>query len=238
LIVAPVWWERAYPQTNRALFNAVLKAGGGYLSIASPEAIPLKFVFFRRNEALAALSGVVVLGECPLKSGARNAMLHARRLGRKRFVQAFSYGEARAQGSFQELSRGDCELLYEPGPVIQALNAVGPFESERWTQVEERRAKVAEGRRVARVPRTEPKKRANSQTQMEFSTPPLPEDLAARAVACALLAGAVTVEQICEQSLLSPAEAQHQILLLTLGGLVAEDGRGLLRYHGAGHERR
>lgn len=238
LIVAPVWWERAYPHTNRPLFNAVLKAGGGYLSIAPPEAIPLKFVFFRRNEALAALSALMVLGECPVKSGARNAMLHARRLGRQRFVQAFSYGQVRAQGSFQEWSRGDCELLYQPGAVIQALNAAGPFENERWAQVQEQRARAAEDHQAARVPRPRQQKRAKSPAQMEFSTPTLPEDPAARAVACALLAGAGTVEQICEQSQLSPAEAQHQILLLTLGGLVAEDGRGLLRYHGAGHERR
>jgi len=228
VIVAPVWWERAYPQINRPLFNAVLRRGGGYLSVSPRDAIPLKFVFFRRNEALAALSEVIVLGECPAKSGARNAMLHARRLGRERFVQAFSYGETRARGAFQEWSRGDCQLLYQPGPVLQSLSRAGPFDNERWCAAQklEKDAKKfqTKRRRVSREP-------------SRLLTPSLPEDPTARAVVCALTAGAVTIEQICERSRLNPAEAQHQILLLTLGGVVKEDERGLLRYHGAGHER-
>lgn len=46
----------------------------------------------------------------------------------------------------------------------------------------------------------------------------------------ALALGARTIDEICERAGLDAAVVQHQILLLTLAGLVREDDRGLLRY--------
>lgn len=244
LVVAPVWLDRAYPKENRALFTAILRRGGGYLSISDEAAPLLPFVFFRRNEALVSLCDVLVLGECPMKSGAKNAMLHARKLNRERYILAYPYGEKRAAGSHQELMRGGAVLLHQPEPLLERLLAFDASQNQlfwQWACSASAAALEANHEKLTR----RKVRRSGSHSgsiPLEPSPPPQDELLAQkdplqRAVLEAITSGAGTIDEICHQSGLSPSQVQHQVLLFTLEGLIIEDDAGLLRYQGARHGR-
>src|SRR5690606_6401401 len=113
---------------NHRLFKRILETGGAYLSFAKPRAKPLKFAFFRRNEALMAMSHAAVLGECPPKSGARNAMQHARTLGRTRFALPVRFLDKRSRGTWIEIVVHGAELLADEKPVVKFLQGYGTFE--------------------------------------------------------------------------------------------------------------
>ena len=78
--------RRPYPQENEALFADVVAARGALLALVDDETSPRRWVFLARNAVLAAMTQAIVLVECPLKSGARNAVAAARRLGRPVWV--------------------------------------------------------------------------------------------------------------------------------------------------------
>ncbi len=230
LVVAPTWLDRAYPVENRGLFAKVIEKGGGYLSISKPQTPALTPAFFRRNEVMMAMSLVAVLGECPYRSGARNALLHARNMGRKRFVLPFPFDQNASAGSSFEIVHEGAEVLPRASPLLEFLKGCGVFANPAWWQwcQENSAGGVAKGS----VPADSPQEGRLQAVMAE------PKEKEARDVLETLRRGAQTVDEICEASGLFPSEAQHQILLLTLSGHVFEDDKGLLRYHPTHHERR
>ncbi len=202
VVVAPTSLPFAYPKQNHRLFSAILEAGGAYLTAADESVRPLKFAFFRRNEVLMALSHATVLGECPAKSGARNAMQFARKLGRARFALPFRFHEPRGEGTCLEIVRGGAELVWDETPIVRFLEEYGSFEGQ--------------------IPRMSPPERGTSLEPPDHSA----EE---RLVFGAVRKGAVTVDAICSKSGLCAESVQHAVLLLTLSGWVEEDDQGLLR---------
>jgi DNA processing protein len=237
IVVAPTWLGRAYPAEHRGLFEQVIQGAGAYMTTASPEQAALNSAFFIRNEVMAALSDVVVLGDCPLRSGARNAMSHARRMGKPRFCLPVPFGAALSLGNWLEVSELGATPIVHEEPIFQHLLALdGGDLSPRFVDfkgsrlIEERsRPKRARRRATAEspsphVPRSQPPAAA------------LSLDPSAQAVASAICCGHATPDEIAMQVELTVAEVQHQILLLTLQGIVAEDAGGVLRYQALGHE--
>lgn len=74
--------DRPSPPTNVALFEEVVQSGGAIVSIFEDDEDAARHRFLLRNRVLAAASGVLIVVECELQSGARNAARHARELGR------------------------------------------------------------------------------------------------------------------------------------------------------------
>ncbi len=231
LVVAPLWLDSAYPKQHRVLFRDVLEAGGGYLSVSSEGQAPLNWVFFRRNEVLAAISDIVVLGDCPLKSGARNAMLHARRLGKPRFCLSGSFGKATSQGGLIESQQQGASYIADAGPLWSRLQQMSARGSSLFERVQARQRRDSEGEgttetETASSQRTSPPCRP---PMKPVSLPPECRGDGARVLA-ALGDAHGTVDEIVQQTGLDVAKIQHQIALLTLYGLVFQDESGVLRY--------
>lgn len=237
MVVAPTWLGRAYPAQHRGMFEEVIRGAGAYITTASAEQLALNAAFFVRNEVLAALSDVVVLGDCPLRSGGRNAMNHARRMGRPRYCLPVPFGAALSLGNWLEASElGAISIVHEE-PILRHLLSLDgddfsprflDFKASRLVQERSRRNHVR-----PRAPRQSAEKRASRSAR---PGPALSLDAPAQAVAAAIRGGYSTPDEIAVQVELAVAEVQHQILLLTLQGIVAEDEGGVLRYQALGHD--
>ena len=218
LVVAPVWLDEAYPKENRSLFAEILSRGGGYLTVAESGHLPYDWVFFRRNDVLAALSEVVVLGDCPLRSGARNAMQHARRMNKPRFCLPGSFGDPVSLGTWRESHELGAIYVVNEDPILCELEVSGhgPFG-------------VASGRKS--------KSKRSRQVRSTIDRARLDEvetlEPATRRVLAAVQQGHATPDAIVEETGLETAVVQHQLLLLTLQGLVYQDETGVLRYQTA-----
>jgi predicted Rossmann fold nucleotide-binding protein DprA/Smf involved in DNA uptake len=243
LVIAPTWYDVAYPKRNAPLFEKIIQAGGGYLTVSPTAARPLPYVFFRRNEALVATSHAIVLGECPHKSGAKNAMLHARRLRRPRFALPFGFASPGSRGTAEEVLTHGAEILADEQPVLRLLEEYGDFDNERWlTYLGDLAEKAPDATR-----------RRRPQLGWDFDgglalggaepEPPCFSPQAwplvserGRLTLASVAAGNRTVEQICQATGLGPPSVQHEILCLLMEGAVSEDEAGLLRYHSRPHE--
>lgn len=111
LLVAPSCLERPYPREHTELFDEIVECGGALLTEQGDDARPRHTLFFRRNELLVALCRAVVVVEAPLRSGARNAALWARRLGRPLFVVPSAPWNPRGGGCIAELKLGGIPLF-------------------------------------------------------------------------------------------------------------------------------
>lgn len=120
LVVAPCGFRRPYPESNRTLFSDVVAGGGGYLSEFRDDHVARRHQFFRRNAILVAIAHVVVIVESPLRGGARNAALWARRLGRRLFAVPQAPWNARGLGNLEELRLG-AQLLVRARDVLDVL---------------------------------------------------------------------------------------------------------------------
>ena len=225
LVVAPAWWEEASPKSNRELFERIVAEGGGYLTLA-PRGKPLfNPIYFRRNEALMAMSHACVLGECRFQSGAKNAMLHARRMGRPRYCLPYLFGHETSEGPWDEMSRYAAVPLRCSDDLLPVLREAGPFDNPLWWQSEEKLKVAAE-----RLPPA--KNQAATKRQIDRVGQRDARRCAAKSpVAQAISSGFGTVDAICQETGEPPGEVQHEILILTLEGRVFEDDAGVLRYH-------
>ena len=225
LVVAPAWWEVASPKENRGLFEQIVAQGGGYLTLA-PRGKPLfNPIYFRRNEALMAMSHICVLGECRFQSGAKNAMLHARRMGRPRYCLPYLFGHHTSEGPWEEMSRYGAAPLRCAEDLLPGLREAGPFDNPLWWQSEE---KLQAG--VEQLPQA--KDQTATRRQTDGAGQLATQYCAAKSpVARAISSGFGTVDAICQETGEPPAEVQHEILILTLEGRVFEDDAGVLRYH-------
>jgi DNA processing protein len=122
LVVAPSGFMKPFPEANRALFARVVESGGAYLSLVRPHVVATRPRFFARNRVLVALCHVVVMVQAPWRSGARNAMKHARELGRTAFVVTHPPWCSRGSGAVLELGLG-ARPLSGPRDVLRVLAA-------------------------------------------------------------------------------------------------------------------
>ncbi len=106
VVVAPAGFDRPYPAQNAELFREVVEKGGAYLSLVEANVPANQGIFFTRNAYLVALAHLVVVAESPLRSGARNAAAHARRLNRTLFAVPFAPWHGNGRGCLAELQRG------------------------------------------------------------------------------------------------------------------------------------
>ncbi|HEX9619174.1 MAG TPA: DNA-processing protein DprA [Polyangiaceae bacterium] len=129
LVVAPSGFARPFPEEHRALFHGVVEAGGAYLSLVPDDVPATRSAFFPRNGCLVALADALVLVEAPVRSGARNAVKHARRLGRPVFAVPHSPWNAVGRGCNVEL-RGGAKLLESARDVLGELPVPGATAAE------------------------------------------------------------------------------------------------------------
>lgn len=244
MVVAPVWLDHAHPRANRALFSRILEQGGCYLTTAEERALAHFHTFFRRNAVMMALADVVILGDCGFRSGARNAMKEARRLGRPRYCLPWVWGNPRTWGPAMELELG-ARPVYHVTRLLRELRSLHVPDNPVWLDALSQlstQEKSAETNRKARRKASRP----NSFVPTEHSSPRGSQseaglsDASSRAESELLLraieAGAGSVERLVERTGLPVQVVQHQLTLLTLEGLVIEDSSGILRYTPGSHE--
>ncbi len=135
VVVAPAGFNRPYPEKNAELFRQIVAEGGAYLSLPEPNCPASRGIFFARNGCLVALAHLVVVVESPIRSGARNAAAHARRLGRPLFVVPVPPWHGNGRGCLAELRLG-AQVLISVKDLLRALRAqnlhpVGPT-SQAW----------------------------------------------------------------------------------------------------------
>ena len=219
LVVAPSSFDRPYPEEHRALFEEIVTAGGGYLSCFSTGVEARRHQFLERNALLVAMCHALVLVEAPLRSGARNAVAWARRLGRPCFVVPSPPWNERGRGCIAELQRG-------------ARPLAAPEELLLWLDEHVRRMPPSAAGRVepvapapASVPRAIPRARAPARGERPVDR----ENATHVAVLSALEGGARYPEQLADTiTSASLAELNHAILTLLLSGHIARAPDGEL----------
>lgn len=124
VVVAPAGYDAAFPEENAGLFARVVASGGAYVALV-PDWVPAaRPAFFQRNRCLVALAQVTVVVQAPVRSGARNAAKHARRLGRPLMVVPASPWTPEGRGCNAELRLG-AELCESARDVLARLDALG-----------------------------------------------------------------------------------------------------------------
>jgi DNA processing protein len=98
--------DAPYPAANRALFFAMLEAGGGWLSETPPGQGAPAARFLARNRIVAALADVVVVVQAPVRSGALSTAAHAKALGRPLLVVPAAPWDPRGVGCVSLLREG------------------------------------------------------------------------------------------------------------------------------------
>jgi len=111
VVVAPSAFDRPYPAEHAELYQAVIEAGGGYVTREPPGTPADNAKFFPRNELLVALTHVLIVVEAPFRSGSRNAAKYARELARPVFAVPSAPWNPRGIGCILELRLGARPLL-------------------------------------------------------------------------------------------------------------------------------
>jgi DNA processing protein len=123
LVVAPCSYDRPFPEENTALYEEVVRSGGGFISPFERGVPAQTHAFFARNAQLVAMSSAVVVVEAPIRSGARNAALWARRLSRPLFAVPHAPWERRGAGCLLEIKLG-ASVLCSARDVLARLQAL------------------------------------------------------------------------------------------------------------------
>lgn len=209
VVVAPGGFNRPYPEENAELFRQVVAEGGAYLSLPEPDCPAPRGIFFARNACLIALAHLVVVVESPLRSGARNAASHARRLGRPLFVVPAAPWHEEGHGCLAELKLG-ARVLSSVKDLLRALR----------------------DQNLHAVAPPPPAFRELRPQQESLKFPETSPPGAARAaVLKAVRVGAGSSDEICLQTGLPAARVSELILTLRLEGVLVTDSSGRLRIH-------
>lgn len=232
LVVAPCGFERPYPSSNGRLFERIVARGGGYLSLEPEEAGATRPSFFRRNAVLAALCDALVLGEANLRSGARNAMKHARALGRAVFSVPSAAWNLRGRGSNLELRAG-ARWLEEADDVLRFLEESGQLFG-REAAVSRAAASTSLRLSVRARPAPADEEVLPAVRQAGARGPwNVASERVLEAVGRAIRAGCGHEDALCEATGLKAAEVSVALLELSVSGAVGLDANGLLRWRGA-----
>ncbi len=125
--------DRPYPIPNHALFERVIERGGALVSCFADDAPAMTPRFFTRNRLLAAAADLVIVVECELKSGARNAASHARRLRKALAVVMQPPWTRRGLGCYEEVVKYGATPLRD---AEHALDLTREAYGLRWAEVE------------------------------------------------------------------------------------------------------
>jgi len=186
---------------------------------------PRRHQFFERNSHLVALSHALIVVEAPLRSGARNAALWARRLQRRCFVVPSVPWNVRGLGCIAELQLGGRALASHEEVLRwleeRQLHAVSPARDDYHP------TPIAAGRRVPPEPLAgSPAARPPKKSRPKRALANLPSSDAERAILDAVRAGAQHPDQIGALAGLAAAEVSHGLLLLTLKGAIVRGEAG------------
>lgn len=209
LVVAPSSFDRPYPAKHAALFEEILAKGGAHLSPFATAVVAKQHQFFLRNGVLVALSHALVIVEMPVRSGAKNAALWARRLDRPRFVVPSAPWNPTGLGGLIELERG-ARPASSVAPVLRLLaerrlHAISlPLPAPLCTEEPPDSAAATVKRRKLAGARA-----AGSGID--------------QAILEAIDAGVRYPAEIAQALSFSVGEVSHSLLLLTLRGLVRND---------------
>jgi DNA processing protein len=152
LVVAPGGLERPFPGEHRELFHRIVASGGAYLSLVPDHVRARRGSFFSRNGCLAALCDALIVVEAPVRSGARNAVKQARRLGRPVYAVPHSPWNPAGRGCNAELRNG-ARLLESARDVLQHLPLGVQPSSERTEYRQGGFGELASGDDVGKVRR-------------------------------------------------------------------------------------
>jgi len=231
LVVAPLWYERAYPNENRKLFARLVRSGHGYLTVSAADAAPVTPTFHRRNRILAALSDVLLLGETGTPSGGLNAVKFARDLGVPVLVLPWSTRAFDTRGTQNELERGKMGY-FNPVQVIRLLEGRifdNPVYWERSARAVEERDRALEAKEQARARKSKRKAKTTRGKAQRSGAPGAPPARSDDPILGAVAAGMTTIDAIVDHTGEGAAVVQHRVLRLTLEGAVYRDAAGLLR---------
>jgi len=207
VVIAPAGFERPYPKKNQPLFHEVVERGGAYLSLKEAKRPASRGIFFKRNGVLVALAHVVVVIESPIRSGARNAAAHARRLGRPLYVVPYPPWNWRGRGCVADLRLGARPLASKKDLLkalaVQNLHAIG-------------------------APCAPASPAGPQQQNLNFTDASTPANARA-SVLHAVQRGAATADEICLATSLPAARVSELILTLRLEGVLVTHPSGRLQ---------
>ncbi len=207
VVVAPAGFDRPFPEKNAELFARVVQNGGAYLSLVEADVPATQAVFFARNACLVALAHVVVVVEAPIRSGARNAAAHARKLGRPLFVVAVPPWHAKGHGCLAELRLG-ARALAGTKDLLKALAA----------------------QNLHAVAAHEPRPPSGGYPQQILAFPETSSPEGARAsVIAAVRSGASSSDEIGLATRLPAGRVSELVLTLRLEGVLVTDPLGRLQ---------
>ena len=224
LVVAASSFDCPYPAAHRALYQEIVTGGGGYLSCFAAGVSARQHQFLERNALLAALCHALVLVEAPLRSGARNAMAWARRLGRPCFVVPSPPWNERGRGCIAELQLG-ARALGDAEELLRWLDEhVRRMPAAPVASSDDARPRATGAGRLRTVSADE-----NLSASPASREPPTDRENATRAaVLQALRGGARYAEQLADGGFANLAELNHAILTLLLSGAIARAPDGEL----------
>ena len=217
VVVAPSAFDRPFPEKNRALFQRIIRDGGGHITAEPPHTPAANPKFFPRNSYLAALAHVLVVVESPIRSGARNAAKWARRLGRPLFVVPAVPWNPHGVGCIAELKLG-ARPLAGPKDVLRVLSQ----SAFHWLPMADG------GVRTAGCPAPAPPAAPDQQTLGTFIT--YPPGSPAGTLLAAVSAGAGNVDGIAQRTGLAPTKVEELLLTLAKDGVLVADPSGAVKF--------
>ena len=116
--------DRPYPLAHTSLFERIAE-DGLLLSEWPPEAAPHRQRFLTRNRVIAALTRGTVVVEAAARSGARQTLGRARRLGRPAMVVPGPVTSALSAGCHAELRDFECRVVTSVAEVIEEVGRIG-----------------------------------------------------------------------------------------------------------------
>ena len=236
IVMVPSGLEEPYPVENRPLFDEILNRGGALLSLFESDEKSKRWMFFRRNAALAAYSDLVIMVEAPFRSGARNALATARKLGKPVAVVPGAPWNPRATGCIQELEWG-AKIISSPRGAERLLQRLLLAQGRSLSVTPERSSEVRPVTSIA-TKAASPKRVEKAENQGElWGRPVIPlEPLLEKLLKLLKEKGSSTPEQLAEGLGQSWSCTQKQLMELLLLGKVECDARGC--YQALAHDNR
>ncbi|MBN1609861.1 MAG: DNA-processing protein DprA [Polyangiaceae bacterium] len=215
VVVAPCGFDRPYPACNTELFQKIVAGGGAYVSLVSGSDAATSAAFFPRNGCLVALAHAVVMVQAPLRSGARNALAQARRLGRPVLVAPEAPWRPEGAGCIAELKLGARPIAsYRDVLAVLEQQGLRPFQPT--AQLDHRQLELE-------WPQT-----GSPWAQVVPASVESDDDPARQRVFDAVRQGATHVDQVCTITDLPAPRVQCLLLALELDGRIRCEPCGVL----------
>jgi DNA processing protein len=116
--------DRPYPASHMALFEQIAD-DGLLITEWPPGSAPHRMRFLTRNRVIAAATRGTIMVEAGIRSGARNTLSHARRLGRPAMVVPGPITSAVSVGCHAELRQPGTTLVSAFDEVIEEIGPIG-----------------------------------------------------------------------------------------------------------------